>query len=414
MLTVEGSVSPGFESLERVFAQSDLGRGGAAFSAFVDGQLVADLWAGQAKPGTPWAKDTLATMMSATKGCAALCVQVLHDRGLLDVEAPVAQYWPEYVQAGKERTTVRHVLDHTSGMLCFSDPGGLLDWAGRGWGDYDEIARRIAASPPTWEPGSRIGYHAVSIGWLLQELVRRVDGRTLGAFFAHEVAGPLGLDIFIGTPPDAQERVAEVLSGRGAAAADMSTVARVAGGLRQSAFQLLFDRVLARPGTPMAQAGISMHGKGLPDLPASMNLPALRGLEIPAGNGSGDARSLARMYAALAQGGELDGTRLVSAQSVELFRAPSSGGSSALLPSWLPAALKGRFMGYALGYEGDFGYPAASRRFGPSLEAFGHLGAGGQIGFADPQRKVSVGFLRNSLADWSVSTRLVTELYACL
>ena len=401
MLTVEGSVSPAFEGLRWRFAQSDLGRGGAAFAAYVDGQQVADLWAGQAKPGTPWTKDTLATMMSATKGCAALCVQILHDRGLLDVEAPVADYWPEYAHAGKEQTTVRQVLDHTSGMLCFSDPGRLLDWAGRGWADYDEISRRIAQSPPAWVPGTRIGYHAISIGWLLQELVRRVDGRTLGAFFAEEVAGPLGLDIFIGTPSEAQERVAEVVSGS-------------VGRLRQSAFRLFFDHVLARPGTPMAQAGISMHGSGLPDAPRFLNLPALRAVEIPAGNGSGDARSLARMYAMLARGGELDGTRLVSTQSVDLFRTPSSRGLSALLPRWLPTALKGRPMSYALGYEGDFDYPAALRRFGHSPGAFGHLGAGGQIGFADPERKVSVGFVRNSLADWSVSTTLVTELYACL
>ena len=414
MPNVEGSVSAGFESLERVLAGSDLGRGGAAFTAYVDGEKVVDLWGGDARPGTAWAKDTLTTIMSTTKGCAALCAMVLHDRGLLDIEAPVAQYWPEYAQAGKERTTVRQVLDHTSGMLCFSDPAALLDWNGRGWDDYDEIARRIAASPPAWEPGTRIGYHAISIGWLLQELVRRIDGRTLGTFFADEIARPLDLDIFIGTPPEVQDRVAQVLSGRGSSADDATVVARASRGLRSSALRLMFDQLLARPGTPMAQAGISMHGKGLPDLPLCVNLPQMRALEIPAANGSGDARGLARMYAVLASGGELDGTRLVSAPSVELFRTPSSSGPSALMPRWLPAALAGPHMRYALGYEGDFAHPATSRRFGSTPESFGPLGAGGQLGFADPVRKVSVGFVRNSMADWSVSTRLVKELYACL
>jgi CubicO group peptidase (beta-lactamase class C family) len=410
---VQGSVATGFDRVEEVFAKSDLGHGGGAFAAYVDGEKVVDLWGGEARPGTAWAKDTLTTIMSTTKGCAALCAMVLHARGLLDVEAPVAQYWPEYAQAGKERTTVRQVLDHTSGMLCFSDPGALLDWTGCGWDDQDEIARRIAASPPAWEPGTRIGYHAISIGWLLQELVRRIDGRTLGTFFADEIARPLDLDIFIGTPPEAQDRVAQALSGR-SSADDATVIARVSRGLRSSALRLLFNQLLARPGTPMAQAGISMHGKGLPDLPLFVNLPQMRALEIPAANGSGDARSLARMYALLARGGELDGTRLVSAASVELFRTPSSSGPSALMPRWLPAPLAGPQMRYALGYEGDFSHPATSRRFGPTPESFGHLGAGGQVGFADPVRKVSVGFVRNSMADWSVSTRLVQELYACL
>lgn len=414
-MAVEGSVSAGFESVERAFALTELGRGGAAFAAYVDGQQVVDLWAGEARPGTPWNEHTLTTMMSATKGCAALCAQVLYDRGLLDVEAPVARYWPEYAQAGKERTTVRQVLDHTSGMLCFSDPASLLDWSGRGWGDYQEIARRIAASPPAWEPGTRIGYHAWSFGWLLQELVRRISGRTLGAFFAEEVAQPLGLDIFIGTPQDVQLRMAKVLDGPAVAPEEETTASRLARRARDATFSLLFDKVLARPGSRMAQATLSMPAHGLPDLAKFVNLPEMREPEIPAANGSGDARSLARMYAALARGGELDGKRLVSAESVELFRTQSSSGPSALAPDhWLPSVLRGRPMRYALGYEGDFGETPTPWRFGPTPESFGHLGGGGQIGFADPVRKVSVGFVRNHIGDWSVSTRLVETLYACL
>lgn len=410
MPAVEGVVSAGFESLAEVLAASDLGGGGGAFSAYVDGQQVVDLWVGQARPGTVWAKGTLTTLMSTTKGCAALCAMLLHDRGLLDVEAPVAAYWPEFAQAGKERTTVRQLLDHTSGMLCFTDPGDLLDWTGRGWGDYDAIAHRIASSPPAWEPGSRIGYHAISIGWLLQELVRRIDGRTLGAFFADEIAQPLGLDIFIGTPPREQGRVAEVLTGSGDPG-DATFVARVSHALRDSTTRVLFDKVLARPGSPLAQAGITMHGKGLADLPAFVSQPQVQALEIPAANGTGNARSLARMFAVLAGGGELEGKRLVSRAALDLFRTASSRGPSALMPRWLPGSLAGPHMSYALGFEGDFAHPPATRRFGPTPESFGHLGAGGQLGFADPVRNVSVGFVRSSMSDWSVSTRLVKELY---
>ena len=413
MSTVDGTTAPGFGAVERVLAEADLGVGGAAFAAYVDGQQVVDLWTGDAGSGEPWAKDTLTTMMSTTKGVAATCALVLHDRGLLDVEAPVAQYWPEYAQAGKERTTVRQVLDHTCGMLCFADPGSLLDWTGHGWDDYDQIARRIAASPPAWEPGTRIGYHAISIGWLLQELVRRIDGRSLGRFFADEIAGPLGLELYIGTPEDVQPRLAEVIGA--SVPKDASLASRGAQRATAAAGRLLVGKILSPPGSPLFQAMISMHGRGvMTDLPSFVNRPEVRALEIPSANASGDARSLARMYAALAGGGALDGTSLVAPASVELFRTPSSKGRTALMPSWLPTALTGPPMSYALGYEGDFAHPVGSTRFGPTLESFGHLGAGGQIGFADPVRKVAVGFLRNSLADWSVSTRLVKALYACL
>ena len=402
-----GWVSDGFAPILQAFASSDLGRGGASFAAYVDGEPVVDLWRGEASPGKAWGENTLTTMMSTTKGCAALCAQVLYDRGLLDVEAPVTEYWREYGQAGKERTTVRHILDHTSGMLCFTDPGALLDWSGGGWDDYDEIARRIAASPPAWEPGTQIGYHAISIGWLLQELVRRIDGRMLGRFFAEEIAQPLGLDIFIGTPVDVQPRVAEIMSDASVAAGGPTA------GQRLTA--KLLTKVFARPATRMGQAMISMHGSGLWDVQPFLNQPRVRALEIPAANASGDARSLARMYAVLAQGGELDGVRLMSKASVDAFRQVSSSGPSALPPFRRLRATLGRTkMHYALGYEGDFGKSAPARLFGPTPISFGHLGAGGQIGFADPERRVSVGFVRNHVHDWSVSTELINTLYDCL
>jgi CubicO group peptidase (beta-lactamase class C family) len=403
--TVEGTVASQFAPVQEEFARADVGRGGAAFTAYLDGEKVVDLWVGDAQEGVPWAKDTLTTVMSATKGCAALCMQILCDRGLVDVDAPVARYWPEYAQAGKEQTLVRHVLNHTSGLLCFSDPGDLLDWAGNGWDDYDEIARRIAASPPAWEPGTRIGYHAISIGWLIQEIVRRVTGMTVGAFFAREVAERLNLSIFIGTPPEAQTRLADVMREQ----PDPSNPAI-------AAFVDVYRRALEQPGSRLAQAGVYMHGGTVTEQLGFLGLAQVRETEIPAANGSADARSLARMYAMLAQGGELDGVRIVSPGSVKLFGTKTFSGPSAVFPDrGLPEGMTAPHMAYALGYEGDFGETPKPWRFGPSPEAFGHLGAGGQVGFADPARHVAVGFVRNHLGmDWSVSNALIDRVYACL
>jgi CubicO group peptidase (beta-lactamase class C family) len=390
------------EAVSAAFARVDLGRGGAAFSAYVEGEQVVDLWRGEAAPGVRWGRDTLATAFSATKGAAAVCLLLLHDRGLIDVDAPVAQYWPEYAQAGKEGTLVRHVLNHTAGLLSFEDPGSLLDWEGNGWDDYDEIARRIATSPPSWEPGTRIGYHAISYGWLCQELVRRATGMTLGAFFAKEVAQPLGLSIYIGTPVSEMDRLAVVVEDEPAVVPP--EVAQL---------QAMLHAVLNDPALPAAQSAVFMHGS--PPPPGFFGLPKVRAAEVPAANGSMDARGLARMYAVLAEGGQLDGVRLASQETVTLFGTKSFSGPSAIVADSGMAELLGpTVMRYALGFEGDFGDEPQPSRFGPSPHAFGHLGAGGQVGFADPERRVAVGFVRNHGSDWTGSTDLVGALYDSL
>ena len=397
-----GSVAAGFDRVGEAFSRIDFGRGGAAFSAYVEGRRVVDLWGGEAAPGVPWQRDTLTTAFSATKGVAAACLLVLQDRGLLDVESPVARYWPEYAQAGKEATLVRHVLNHTSGLLWFEDPGSLLDWSGRGWDDYDEIARRIAATPPAWEPGTCIGYHAISVGWLCQELVRRITGRTLGTFLDEEIARPLGLSVFIGTPAAEQQRLARTYM-EPPTPDDPALVA----------LQARFRELLSDPALPLAQAAISMEGGAIYENMGFFNLPAVRAAEIPAANGSMDARGLARLYACLAEGGALDGVRIASPASINLFGTKSfSAPSSIARLSGLP--VEEVPMRYALGFEGDFGETPKPWRFGPTVEAFGHLGAGGQIGFADPVRRVSVGFLRSDGDEWQASTALVEALYASL
>jgi CubicO group peptidase (beta-lactamase class C family) len=202
--TVQGFVAPGFERVadmlgggtrltlggrERVV---DLGAGGGAFAAYRNGEPLVDIWAGSSAPGVAWTAGTRAVVMSATKGLTAMCAHVLFDRGQLDVDAPVEKYWPEFAAAGKGATLVSELLSHRAGCIGVPDADGLLSWDGRGWDDTVAIAAAIAAGPPAWSPGSRHGYHALSFGWLVGELVRRIAGVSLGTFFRTEVAQPLG------------------------------------------------------------------------------------------------------------------------------------------------------------------------------------------------------------------------------
>ena len=407
---IGGAVAPGFEQVEQVFREGadDLAPGGGAFSVYVEGTKVVDLWAGNATGSSPWCEDTLATLMSTTKGFTALCAQVLHSRGLLDVEAPVANYWPEFAQAGKERATVRQVLDHTVGVLGFPDPGRLLDWTGRGWDDYDAIAEAIAAAPPAWEPGTRIGYHAISCGWMTGELVRRITGSTIGSFLRREIAEPLGVDAWIGSPPSVQPRIAPVLAeSYDGMPAEIVAVDRLV--------RAGFDE----EGSLLATAAVRMHGSNVIDsLSTFVNSPTVQALEIAAANGAAGARDIARTYAMLSLGGELDGVRIVSAESVALFSRVSAQGRSAVTPELrLPGGerIPAPFTCYGLGYACNVPEPGMPPAFGPNRETFGHAGHGGQIGFADPVRRVGLGFVRNQLSlspHFAVS--LIAALYECL
>jgi CubicO group peptidase (beta-lactamase class C family) len=405
-----GRVAPGYEPVLEAFASGAgaLGEGGGALSAYFEGEPVVDLWAGTARPGVPWAEDSMTTIYSVTKGMAALCMQILADRGALDVDAPVARYWPEFAQAGKERALVRHVLDHTIGVVGLPDADTLLHWDGRGWDDYDAIAERLASARPAWEPGTRISYHGMTAGWLMGELVRRITGETIGAFFRAEVARPLGVDLWIGTPPDELGRVADLI--------ELSL-----DGLSEEALWIHEQgrQESKRPETLVAQTVIYAHGRTPFDDTSFLGSASGRRPEIAATNGSGTARGIARMYAMLAMGGELDGTRIVSPQSVATFGAESATGPSAIwptpglrLPSGepVPQTIVHRALGYASNPLGT----DAPWSFGPAKEAFGHEGFGGQLGFCDPVGRIAVGFVRNHLTmDWSYSEQLVAAIYDC-
>ena len=386
-----------------------MGAGGAAFAAYVDGELVIDLWKGLARPDQEWTQDTVSTLFSTTKALTATCALVLVDRGLLDVDAPVSRYWPEFAAAGKESALVRHTLTHTVGVLGVPDASSLLHVDGRGWDDYDAIAERLAASSPEWDPGTRNSYHAISIGWLIGELVRRVDGRTIGEFFQQEVARPLGLDLWIGTPTQVQEeRATEML--------EMPTdglpgmVLEMQGWLaRQTADP---DRILGRQA--IAIHGTSIINEAVPFFGG----PAGRTPEQAGAGGVGSARGLARMFAALADGGELDGTRIATPATIELFRREYvSGPAEALRGLTLPdgTPFPPVMERWGLGFMVNLKDPMSGNSFGPDDDAFGHSGMGGQVALADPHRRVAVGFVRSEMSmSWAGPDSVVSALYQAI
>ena len=364
MTDISGHVAAGFEPVFDAFEENFAVRGevGAEFCAYVGGECVVNIWAGMATPDRPWADDTLVFLFSVTKGPTALVAQILADRGLMDVDAPVAAYWPEFAAQGKDRALVRHILSHTLGLPSFPGYGDLVTTDDpTGWHRTDEIAARLAAAPLVWEPGTNFGYHSMSYGWLVGELVRRIDGRTLGTFFADEVARPLGLDLWIGLPVGQHGRVARLLRDPHPAA------------------ELL--KVLWAPDNPAGAAlFVGPERRSPVDL---ANDPGLWTAEAPAINGIGDARSVARMYAMLAGGGVLDGVRIVSEQSVAAHSAEQARGTDAVFGGTSRVAL-----GYGRSVRGGMS-------LGPNDQAFGMQGIGGALGYADPVAGVGFGYAMN-------------------
>ncbi|MGW0705351.1 serine hydrolase domain-containing protein [Streptomyces sp. NPDC002643] len=278
MADIHGTCAERFAPVREALIASLGGKDvGASVAVFVDGEPVVDLWGGYADADrtTPWERDTISNVWSTTKPMAALCALVLADRGDLDLDAPVAAYWPEFAAAGKEGVLVRHVLSHTSGLHVFDAPTTIDDLY-----DWPTITARLAAQTPAWEPGTEGGYHAVTQGYLIGEIVRRVTGRSLGAFFAEEIAGPLGADFHIGLAEEHDHRVAPIIP---------------------------------PPSSPP-------RGDRRPNPAISgetANTLAWRRAEIPAANGHGNARSVAAVQSVLACGGAARGVRLLSEKGCE-------------------------------------------------------------------------------------------------
>ncbi|MFF4834637.1 serine hydrolase domain-containing protein [Streptomyces sp. NPDC001315] len=362
-MNVNGTVAEGFEPVRAAFVRNFevLGDRGAAVAVYRDGHRVVDLWGGTKDvDGTaPWERGTAQIVRSATKGVAAAVLLLLHQRGELDLDAPVGTYWPEYKAAGKERTRVRDLLAHRAGVPVLDRPLSPAEAA-----DPDLGAAAVAAQAPVWEPGTEHGYHAQTYSWLTGELVRRITGRPVGEWVAAGIAGPAGADLWLGLPGTETGRVGRV--------GPVEPPAE-AGGLRTRPKRSVAD-AYADPDSLTRRAFAAITP--LPD----ENDPAYRAAALPASNGIATADGLARFYASLI--GEVDGgTRLFTPETVELARGERSAGADRVL------VVHTRFgLGYML-------HGAASPLLSPS--SFGHPGRGGALGFADPESGIAFGYVTN-------------------
>ncbi len=375
------------EEFERNFRER--GEVGASVCLALEGRTLVDLWGGVASASskTPWTRDAIGIVFSCTKGAVALCAHVLASRGKLDLDAPVARYWPEFATGPKEGATVRMMLDHSVGLPAFRTPirpGGCYDW--------DYMIRMLEAEPPFWKPGTRNGYHMINFGWTVGELVRRVSGRSLGAFFRDEIARPLGIEFWIGMPAEHEPRVAPMIPFLPVAGEDPGEFMRA---------------VLGDPQSVQALSILNMGG-------FDPNSRAAHAAEIGGGGGVSNARGLAGMYAPLACGGRLGSLSLVDADGLARMGQVAMAtheDATLLIPT--------RF---ALGFmkSMDNRRRAKGDRDSAILSApaFGHVGAGGSIGFADPEARLSFGYSMNRMGRGILlndrGQSLVDAAYQCL
>ncbi|PTM99580.1 serine hydrolase domain-containing protein [Streptomyces sp. VMFN-G11Ma] len=377
MTMIEGEVEAGFEPVREAFEANFSERGdiGAAVCVYRHGQPVVDLWGGVAdtETGREWTRDTLQLVYSATKGATATAAHLLVQRGELDLDAPVATYWPEFAANGKADIPVRLLISHQAGLFALDQPVPLDDALA-----WHPIVAALAAQRPLWEPGTAHGYHGRTWGWLVGEVIRRVSGRTPGRYFADEIAGPLGLDFFIGLPASERHRVSRMVYQQ--SEIDLTT-------LPIESIPAEFRELVAAMSDPN-----SFYTKSFSVTdPAEMdfNSPELQAAELPASNGIGTARALARMYAALI--GEVDGVRLFTPETLESATKEQAGGKDQVL------LLPSRFSsGYMLPTQD---LPMT----GP--HAFGHMGRGGSLAFADPEHGISFGYAMNHLIEGAEDLR---------
>lgn len=373
--TIGGTCKPGFERVAEAFGRNFEVNGeiGASVCLTVGGETVVDLWGGVADPktGTPWRQDTVSIVFSCTKGATALCAHVLASRGKLDLDAPVVELWPEFGQHGKAHVTTRMMLDHSAAVPALRakvKDDGPYDWT--------YMTERLAAEEPFWVPGTRNGYHGFTFGWTVGEMVRRASGKSLGTFFQDEVAKPLSLDFWIGLPEEIEPRVAGMVPHVYKAADAQTPFMRDLATDKQSIPALFyFNNGAWRLGGANTRAG--------------------HAAEIGAANGITNARGLAGMYAPLANGGG----RLVDATTLDRM-----GEVSMATHDDATLRIPTRFaLGFMKSMDNRRRSPAA-RLWGEDCDsvilgspAFGHVGAGGSLGFADPAAGLSFGYTMNRM-----------------
>jgi CubicO group peptidase (beta-lactamase class C family) len=383
-MSIHGTVSKGFERVRDAFEANfrENGEVGAAFCLHVKSRKVVDLWGGltDAK-GKTWKENTPALVFSTTKGATAICAMMLVDQKRLDIDAPVAQYWPEFAAGSKADIPVRMLLNHQAGLPVVDAPLTRAQVL-----EVTPIVDALAAQTPVWPPGSRHGYHALTYGWLVGELVRRITGKSIGRFFKDEVAEPLGLEFWIGLPADVEPRVAQLVSAP--PPTDPAILAQMAALFGPDS---LAGRALSLNGAMAGPPGDSIF-----------NLPEVHRSEIPAANGITTARSLSRLYAACI--GTVKGTRLFGKRTLD---------KALKIQSDAPDAVLGLRTTFGLGFM----------RTGPEIQmlgpnSFGHAGAGGSLGFGDFDSGVGFGYVMNQMGSGLLidprAARLIGAVKECL
>ena len=359
--TVDGFCEPRFAPVRAAFIDNFLKHAepGAAVTVMEHGNVVVDIWGGWRDRArvVPWTRDTLVNFFSVGKPLAALCLLRLVERGQVSLDDPVARHWPEFGVNGKDKITLRHVLAHRAGLPAVAAPlpaDAMLDWP--------QMIAAIEAQTPWWQPGTAHGYHVNTFGFLVGEIVRRLTGKTIGQFFRDEIAKPLNLDIFFGVPVSEHARIAEFLWPENALPGQVPV------GLTQDQ--------LMRWCTYWNPAGCS--GAGF------VNSARWRVAEIPSTNGHGTARSVAKLYAGLAAGGTIDGVEIISRDMLAEATREQSSGHDLVLE---------RDTRFGLAFQ----LPRPERPFGPNPQAFGHFGAGGSLGFCDPQTGIAFAYVTNDM-----------------
>jgi CubicO group peptidase (beta-lactamase class C family) len=383
-LRIQGTCDARFTRVRDTFAENfaTFGETGAAVALYVDGRPVVDLWAGYADAARtqPWPRDAIVNVYSTTKGITAICAHRLVDQGRLDLDAPVAKYWPEFAQAGKADVPVRYLLSHRVGLAAVRrplQPSDLYDW--------DTMCTALAEEEPWWKPGTRHGYHALTYGWLVGEVIRRITGQSVGSYFREEIAGPLGIDFHIGLPRAAEARTLDLIPPPPPSEEQIS----------------LFTEILKDLDSLLAKAFVNP-----PLAPDSVNTSEWRRAEIPAANGHTNARALARLYGALANGGALDGFRVLSQGAIDRAIEEQSDGPDAVLPLYTR---------FGLGFMRS----TPQEKLGPNPRSFGHGGMGGSMAFADPDTRIGFGYVMNEMhmGLWLIDPRavaLIDAVYASL
>jgi len=403
MSDINGFVQNGWEQVADTFRANfkegkDLG---AACCVYVDGCAVVDLWGGLADRATrrPWERDTVVNVASTTKGATAMCAHLLVQRGELDLDAPVIRYWPEFGKAGKAQIPVRYLLSHQAGLPVFDAQLTFEEVCA-----WHPVIRALEEQKPLWTPGKEHLYHAMTYGSLVGEVVRRITGKSLGTFFAEEIAGPLGLSAWIGLPEAIEPQVAHVEAAPFPydSPADMVVEFAAILGLEVGEAGALVQ-TLWGPNSILIKAG-TMNGVLTEENLASR---AFRAAEFPGGNMFANARSIARMYAATVS--DVDGMRLLQPDTVAAMTVPQTTRSRMHgVPPELQHTTKNLF-NMSLGYWRST--PPAMPLLGPS--SFGHPGSGGSLGAADPERRVAFGYVSNFWAATLIDTRHI-ELAAAV